>query len=227
MRRALLISLVAVAGIAATVGIAAAQTGAPAVTTGDATDITQQGAKLNGTVNPEGKATTYTFEFGPTTSYGAQTKPASAGSGSAAAPVSATLTGLAPGETYHYRLVATNSDGQTTTGADKSFTASPRTSSLELFGHTAFVGPGRQVGVFTACLGDSSCRGSLRMTSNGVTIGSRRSFFIASDGGGIVHVPLNSRGRRLARRRNFQTQVVVSSTAAGSDSAAVRVVTYK
>ena len=228
MRRAVLIPLVALAAVAATVGIAVAQTGgAPAATTGNATEITQQGAKLNGTVNPQGKATTYTFQFGTPTNYGAQTAPASAGSGSAAVPVSATLTGLAPGTTYHYRLAATNSDGQTTTGTDRTFTTQTRPSSLKLFGHTAFVGPGRQVGVFTGCLGDRNCRGSLRMTSGGQTIGSRRSFFIAADGGGIVHTPLNSIGRRLARRgRPFRTSITVNSGDAGSDTAAVTVVTY-
>jgi hypothetical protein len=228
MRRALLISLMVIAGVAAVGGIATAQTGtAPVVVTGDPSDVTQQGAKLNGTVNPQGKATTYTFQFGLTTSYGAQTTPASAGSGTTAAPVSATLTGLAPGTTYHYRISATNSDGQTTTGADRTFTTAARSSRLELFGHTAFVGPGRQVGVFTGCLGHQACRGSLRMTSGGTTIGSRRSFFIRANGGGIVHVPLNSAGRSLVRRRGtFRTQVTVSSATAGTDGAAVTVVRY-
>ena len=34
----------------------------PVATTGDATDITETGAKLNGTVNPSGTATSYDFE---------------------------------------------------------------------------------------------------------------------------------------------------------------------
>ena len=123
--------------------------------------------------------------------------------------------------------MAVNSDGQSTVGADRTFTTPSRTSALELFGHTAFVGPGRQVGVFTGCLGDRACRGSLRMTSNGVTIGSRRSFFIRANGGGIVHVPLNSAGRSLVRRRgSFRTQVTVSSATAGTDAASVTVVRY-
>ena len=222
-------SLMVIAGVAAAGGLATAQTStAPDATTGDATEVTQVSAKVNGTVNPKGRATAYTFQYGPTTSYGAQTTPANAGAGTTATPVSATLTGLAPGTTYHYRLVATNSDGQTTVGADRTFTTQARPSRLELFGHTAFVGPGRQVGVFTGCLGDRACRGSLRMTSGGVTIGTRRSFFIAANGGGIVHVPLNSAGRSLVRRRGtFRTQVTVSSTTAGTDAAAVTVVRYR
>src|SRR3954447_1944363 len=135
-------------------GNASAQSGAaPDASTGSATDVTEQTVKLNGTVNPNGTATSYTFEYGPSASYGSQSTPASAGSGISASNVSATLAGLAPGATYHYRLTATNSNGQTASGVDRTFTTQARGSSLGLFGHTAFVGPGRQVGVFTGCLG--------------------------------------------------------------------------
>ena len=46
--------------------------------------------------------------------------PASAGSGTKSVAVTAALTGLAAGTTYHFRLVATNASG-TTTGADRTF----------------------------------------------------------------------------------------------------------
>ena len=46
---------------------------APAATTGAATDVTTTGATLNGTVNPNGVATTVSFEWGMTTSYGQTT----------------------------------------------------------------------------------------------------------------------------------------------------------
>jgi len=42
-------------------------------------------------------------------------------SGNTASPVAAALTGLAAGVTFHYRVVATNADGQTF-GADHTFT---------------------------------------------------------------------------------------------------------
>ena len=44
-----------------------------------------------------------------------------------AAAGGATLTGLVPGATYHYRLVATNALG-TTVGADAELTAGPAAS---------------------------------------------------------------------------------------------------
>lgn len=75
---------------------------------------------MAGTVNPNGTATSYYFQYGSSTSYGSSTPATSAGSGTADAPVSANLTGLASSTTYHYRLVAVSSAG-TTDGADETF----------------------------------------------------------------------------------------------------------
>jgi hypothetical protein len=95
-------------------------TSPPAATTGAASAITGTGATVAGTVTPNGLATNYVFEYGTTASFGSISAPAGAGSGSAAVPVSATLSGLTAGTTYLYRLVATNSLG-TAVGAVASF----------------------------------------------------------------------------------------------------------
>ncbi len=94
---------------------------APNAATGDPTSVGGTSAQLAGAVTPEGSATAYVFEYGTTLSFGAITEPASAGSSEAVVPASATLSGLAPGTTYFYRLVATNAAG-TAFGAVKSFT---------------------------------------------------------------------------------------------------------
>lgn len=112
-----LICLWAALALAAPMAMAA---GEPAAATGNATAITSSSAKLNGTVNAEGHATSYQFEYGTTTSYGSQTAMTAAGSASADVKVSAQLTSLAPNTTYHYRLIATNAAG-TTLGSDVSF----------------------------------------------------------------------------------------------------------
>ncbi len=78
-----------------------------------ATNITQTSATVRGTVNPEGQATSYVFDYGTSTAYGAQTPTASAGSGTIATVVSPTIGGLAPNTTYHYRLAATSANGTT------------------------------------------------------------------------------------------------------------------
>src|SRR3984957_405235 len=93
---------------------------APVVTTNAASGITQTGATLNGSVNPEGAATTYHFEYGTSTSYGTITPvpDGSAGSGTSAVNESAAITSLTPGTTYDYRIDATNVTG-TTHGANQ------------------------------------------------------------------------------------------------------------
>ncbi|MDD2965062.1 MAG: hypothetical protein PHU33_14035, partial [Bacteroidales bacterium] len=93
----------------------------PIVTTIAATNVAPVSAALNGSVNPNTLATTYFFQYGATTSYGSTTPVVSAGSGSSAVSVSANISGLTPGQTYHFRIVATNTDG-TAYGSDLSFT---------------------------------------------------------------------------------------------------------
>jgi hypothetical protein len=89
----------------------------PTATTLAASNVTSDSATFNGTVNPEGTATSADFEWGTTTSYGTTTSAQSLGSGSSALPVSAQLTGLSPGTTYHFQLYANGTIG----GGDLSF----------------------------------------------------------------------------------------------------------
>lgn len=100
-------------------------TSAPAVVSSAATAVTSTTATLNGTVNPDGLATTYTFDGGTDTSYGNQqpSPQASVGSGTSPVAESTNLTGLSPSTTYHVRIEATNADG-TTDGSDVTFTTS-------------------------------------------------------------------------------------------------------
>ncbi len=92
----------------------------PVVITTAPTGITCTGATLNGSVNPNGLATNYHFEWGTTIAYGNNTATTSAGSGTAVIFVSGPVTGLISGTTYHFRLVAVNSDG-TSYGSDMTF----------------------------------------------------------------------------------------------------------
>jgi hypothetical protein len=96
---------------------------APTVTTAAASSVNDTTASLNGSVNPNGQATTVYFEYGTSTSYGTKTSAASAGSGASARNVSAAVSRLTGGTTYHFRLVATNAAG-TTPGADQAFATS-------------------------------------------------------------------------------------------------------
>lgn len=96
---------------------------APKATTLFATGIGQQSATLYGSVNPEGQATSYYFEYGPTTAYGTKipVSPKEVGAGTSEVTVSEPVTGLTPATTYHFRIVAT-SVAATTNGVDRTFT---------------------------------------------------------------------------------------------------------
>ena len=87
-----------------------------------AKDITSSGATLNGTVNPNDLSTTVSFEYGTTTSYG-QTVSATQSpiTGNNITNVSAGVSNLEKGTTYHFRVIATNSLGKVN-GSDLSFT---------------------------------------------------------------------------------------------------------
>ncbi len=92
---------------------------APGVGAGAATS-TERTAVLKALISPDSQASTYYFEYGPTSEYGSRTSTASAGSGASLAPVAASIGSLEEGSTYHYRVVATNASG-TTYGADQTF----------------------------------------------------------------------------------------------------------
>src|SRR5207302_347916 len=89
--------------------------------TGSASSVGASSATLNGSVDPNGRATTYTFEYGTSTSYGSKTGAKSAGSSTTAQHASFGISGLEAGRVYHFRIVAT-SDAGTSVGADESFT---------------------------------------------------------------------------------------------------------
>src|SRR4051794_9969465 len=115
------------AAAALVVAIAAAPSAAmakpPGVATNGVAPIGPRQATAHGTVNPRGQETTYYFEYGPTTAYGTQTPPTSAGAGNRVVKTAKELTGLEPQTSYHYRLVARNASG-TANGADRTFNTS-------------------------------------------------------------------------------------------------------
>ncbi len=100
---------------------AASTTAKPSINSVSFSGITTTAATLGATVTPNGAATTVLFEYGPSASYGASTTGQSIGSGSSSVTTSATISGLLPGTTYHFRVVAANSQG-TTYGPDTTLT---------------------------------------------------------------------------------------------------------
>lgn len=82
--------------------------------------------KLSGVVNPEQVDASYRFEYGTTESYGLTTPVGRVDASNADVPVEMQLGELLPNATYHYRLVATNSAGESI-GADHTFTTGAAT----------------------------------------------------------------------------------------------------
>lgn len=97
----------------------------PTAITAAASLVGQEWAVLNGSSNPQNITTAVYFEYDTVTPY---TKSVNASpeslTGSSSSTVTAVLTGLKQGKTYHFRLKAVNSAG-TTYGSDLTFTTTP------------------------------------------------------------------------------------------------------
>ncbi len=76
----------------------------------------------------------------------------------------------------------------------------PAVSGLAVFGHTAFVAPTGEAGVFVGCFAVDPCSGSLRITVGSTVVGARGAFAVGSQSGGIVHLRLTRSGRALLAR---------------------------
>jgi phosphodiesterase/alkaline phosphatase D-like protein len=114
-------------------------TTAPKAITGAAAQVAFASATVTGTVNPNGTAAGYYFEYGTTSAYGMQTSTTSAGAGSADVAVQQQLSGLAASTEYHYRLVVTGAGGPVD-GDEETFTTTSIPSPLVTTGTAASIG---------------------------------------------------------------------------------------
>lgn len=112
--------LVAVAAVLCTASAVALAASSPSVSTGAATQIKDQSAVLNGTVNPGGAKTGYRFQWGLTTAYGSTGPLRFTRTGTKPESVKLEITQLLPGTVYHYRLVALSRAGGSI-GSDRTF----------------------------------------------------------------------------------------------------------
>jgi hypothetical protein len=92
------------------------------VSTGSPSGVGKSAATLSGTVKREGLATKYYFQYGETPAYGSNTSVSDATGEEE--EVTAGLSGLTPGSTYYYRLVAENANG-VSHGGYQTFTTPP------------------------------------------------------------------------------------------------------
>jgi hypothetical protein len=200
---------------------------APNASTGPATFVTSNRATLNGTVNPQNLTTSVHFDYGRTAAYGSSTPAQTLAGGYGDRPLGATLTNLTKLTGYHYRIVATSVLG-TAIGADAVFKTTAGPGRIALFGHLGFVSPRGVAGIFVGCFGNP-CVGKLTITSAGKTIAARRTFTVAGNDGGIVHVRLDRSGRSAlaaARHQHLPVTVAVSDSSGHAASASFTLVRF-
>jgi sugar lactone lactonase YvrE len=166
--------------IASTAFPALANAESPGVKVEAATEVTSASAILNASVNPHGFETTYRFEYGKTTSYGTNVPipDKSVGSGSAGIKASQAMGGLEASTVYHFRVVAKNSEG-TSTSKDEIFT----TKASPIFSF-AFGEPGSGNGQFTNVAG--------------ITVDSETNIWVADSGNNRIQ-KFNSKGEYLSQ----------------------------
>jgi phosphodiesterase/alkaline phosphatase D-like protein len=210
----LLATGIAVATVALLAAASAAAATAPTAATGPVTSVGPTSATVSGSVNPNGAATSWYVEFGTTAGYGSKTAAVNAGSGTATTTISETLTGLTPGTSYHYRVVATNSAG-TGRGADGLLTTSAAPQ--------ASTGGASSVTVTSATL-NGTVNPSGRATTSFFEYGTSTSYGsktpVKDVGSGTTSVAVSGNVTGLTPARSYHFRLVATSdagTSHGSD----------
>jgi len=170
--------------------------GAQAVADGPAS------ASVSGQLTANLTDTKLVVHYGTSTNYGSTTSATDLGSSSGAKAFSIMLTGLTAGTTYHAEVLATNSDG---TSSTSDLTVSTPVAATASVAHTTITG--NVVLVSLACTaGASGCSGALKLSSR-----------VSTKGKKIVAVAAAA-GRKKKARRKTATRTVGSgrySIAAG------------
>jgi hypothetical protein len=102
-------------------GVTFASATAPVVTIENASGVSFSSAHVKGHVNPEGQFTEWRFQYATEADFSDAVEGPSSATESDE-DVSGQLSGLAPGTTYHLRLLASNGDGQSEAVAASTFT---------------------------------------------------------------------------------------------------------
>jgi hypothetical protein len=181
MRRAGFAALACIALAVPAIALAAEPTAST-----DAIDpeaIEQDYVLVTGIVNPGGVATSYFFQYGPTTEYGQTTPTIPIGSGKNDVGVSVGIDGLTPATTYHYRIVATYTPTKDyaaglAVGADQTFTTLPVPPPLALAiaNRKRVTVDGRTAAISIACTGPAgkTCAGRLTLKAKVKLPGDRK-----------------------------------------------------
>ena len=149
----------------------------PAIASPNGTGISTSAATVTANINPNFSAhdTTVIVKYGTTPAYGSTASPQDLGAGGKPVSFSANISGLSPGTTYHFQIVAANGDGTSTSGDGTFRTTLPTVASI-----TSSSSAGPVLSLVISCNGGSTtsrCSGPIRLTSH-----------ITTQGGSIVAV---------------------------------------
>jgi hypothetical protein len=176
-----------------------------------ASDVTRESATLHGSVDPGGVAINGAFQYGRTAAYGEQLVFPGPDRTPSQADFSASVAGLSPATTHHFRMVALSGGAAVAFGEDRTFTtaAVPTTpvadrrvaAPMRVTRRARLDARGRFVYAFRAAAG---LRGSVRFTipkhgrTKAIAFG-RRAFSVPASG--RVRLRIAVRGRALAQLR--------------------------
>jgi hypothetical protein len=163
----------------------------PGITNQHATAVTTGGAHLSASLDPNGAATTYYFQYGRSTGYGNRSTPVAMPAGSAPVAVAADISGLRPYTRYHWRLYSRNSAG-ITRGRDRTFRTGRVASAITLFSSRAKVRYGRGVTLGGRVTGAGASGMTLRLERQafpfGTAFGAVKTTKVSGDGGYLFSV---------------------------------------
>lgn len=178
-------------------------------TTAAATNVTATSATLNGTVYPEGYATTYYFAYGlSSSSLTAITTSNTAGASYSSVAAAATVTGLSPNTTYYFELVAYNSYYGTSFGGVLSFFTASGAPTVSTTAATSVTATGATLN------GTVNPNGS---TTNyyfeyGTTTGYGADTTATSAGSGTAAIAVSAVLTGLSRSTTYHFQIVATNT---------------
>jgi hypothetical protein len=173
-------------------------------------------------------ATSWLFEYGPTTAYGSETALTDAGAAGTGQAVAVAVGGLSPATTYHYRLVGVRG-GERFPGADVTFTTvsppvvtppivEPPLPSLTARAKAARVACGRKRGKYR-------CRVSLKGGSKlRAKLALKRGRKVLARGSGRVGRLITLKGKRKAKAGRYTVKLtLIEGTKRASRAKRVRV----
>lgn len=137
----------------------------PVARTGVYAETSTSSATLSGGVNPNGSETSYYFQYGPTTAYGAQTSAVSVGAGTTEVKVSQAIASLTPDSIYHYRLVASSAAGLSG-GEDRTLTTKKVPLSFALLSQPGLLMSGSSLTISGTLSGSESAGRPVVLQSN-------------------------------------------------------------